>query len=63
MQVVQQGATEKFLANRRADQQRALQHLQEDAGLRELQLVTGPLFDLEVRGVAALQYFASVVWK
>ncbi|KAG1670431.1 hypothetical protein FOA52_010167 [Chlamydomonas sp. UWO 241] len=61
-QVVQQSATEKFLTNRRADQQRALAHLREDAGLAELQLITGPLFDLEVRGVPALQYFASVVW-
>ena len=46
--MVQPGAKERFLSNRRADQQRALQHLQEDAGLRELQVVTGPLFDLEV---------------
>ena len=48
--MVQPGAKERFLSNRRADQQRALQHLQEDAGLRELQVVTGPLFDLEVSG-------------
>ncbi|GAX82278.1 hypothetical protein CEUSTIGMA_g9707.t1 [Chlamydomonas eustigma] len=62
-QVVQASATEKFLASRRADQQRALDHLKEDAGLNQLQLVTGPLLDLEVRGVPALQYFASIVWK
>ena len=28
-----------------------------------LQLIEGPLFDLEVRGVPALTYFGSVVWK
>lgn len=62
-QVVQESATEKYLSSRRADQQRALEHLKEDPGLRELELIEGPLFDLEVRGVPALQYFASVVWK
>eukprot|EP00195_Chlamydomonas_chlamydogama_P005384 CAMPEP_0202890670 /NCGR_PEP_ID=MMETSP1392-20130828/997_1 /ASSEMBLY_ACC=CAM_ASM_000868 /TAXON_ID=225041 /ORGANISM="Chlamydomonas chlamydogama, Strain SAG 11-48b" /LENGTH=714 /DNA_ID=CAMNT_0049574285 /DNA_START=142 /DNA_END=2286 /DNA_ORIENTATION=- len=62
-QVVQASATDKFLQSRRADQERALAHLEEDAGLRGLQLIKGPLFDLEVRGVPALQYFGSVVWK
>ncbi len=65
-QVVQANATDKFLAARRADQARALQHLREDGGpdgLASLQLITGPLCDLEVRGVPALQYFGNVVWK
>lgn len=62
-QVVQPGATEKFLASRRADQQRALAGLKSDPGLAELQLITGPLCDLEVRGVPALTYFGNVVWK
>ncbi|MEW5306530.1 MAG: hypothetical protein WDW36_008988 [Sanguina aurantia] len=62
-QVVQAGATEKFLASRRADQQRALAGLRSDPGLAELQLITGPLCDLEVRGVPALTYFGNVVWK
>ncbi|GFR49978.1 hypothetical protein Agub_g12120 [Astrephomene gubernaculifera] len=65
-QVVQANATERFLAARRADQARALQHLAEDGGptgLSSLQLITGPLCDLEVRGLPALQYFGGVVWK
>lgn len=62
-QVLQQSSTDKFLAAKRADQQRAIKHLDEDKGLKELQHVIGPLFDLEVRGVPALQYFGSVVWK
>ncbi|GIM05812.1 hypothetical protein Vretimale_10202 [Volvox reticuliferus] len=65
-QVVQANATEKFLSARRADQARAMQHLLEDTGpdgLASLQLITGPLCDLEVRGVPALQYFGNVVWK
>ncbi|MEW5316453.1 MAG: hypothetical protein WDW38_007825 [Sanguina aurantia] len=63
LKVVQAGATEKFLASRRADQQRALAGLRSDPGLAELQLITGPLCDLEVRGVPALTYFGNVVWK
>jgi arsenite-transporting ATPase len=62
-QVVREEAGEKFLAARIADQQRALQIVRDDAGLGQLQLITGPLFDLEVRGVPALQYFGSIVWK
>ena len=30
---------------------------------RELDIVEAPLFDLEVRGVPALQYFGSRVWN
>ena len=30
---------------------------------RELQVTEAPLVDLEVRGVPALQYFGSQVWK
>lgn len=62
-QVVSQTATDRFLNARRADQQRALAHLREDPGLASLQLIQGPLFDLEVRGLAALMYFGNVVWK
>ncbi|KXZ50739.1 hypothetical protein GPECTOR_15g424 [Gonium pectorale] len=65
-QVVQANATDKFLVARRADQARALAHLREDTGpdgLASLQLIPGPLCDLEVRGLAALQYFGGVVWK
>eukprot|EP00879_Flechtneria_rotunda_P015872 GHRR01016599.1.p1 GENE.GHRR01016599.1~~GHRR01016599.1.p1 ORF type:complete len:577 (+),score=165.56 GHRR01016599.1:1133-2863(+) len=62
-QVIREEAGDKFLQARIADQQRAMQVVQSDPGLGELQLITGPLFDLEVRGVPALQYFGSVVWK
>ncbi|PNW83746.1 hypothetical protein CHLRE_05g245158v5, partial [Chlamydomonas reinhardtii] len=65
-QVVQANATDKFLTARRADQARALHHLEEDTGpdgLASLQLIKAPLCDLEVRGVPALSYFGNVVWK
>jgi hypothetical protein len=32
-------------------------------GCGPLQVIYGPLLDLEVRGVPALQYFGGVVWK
>ncbi|CAL8465589.1 g5125 [Coccomyxa elongata] len=61
-QVLKEDATEKFMATRRREQQRALQKLREDAGLGELDIIEAPLFDLEVRGVPALQYFGGQVW-
>ncbi|EIE22947.1 ArsAB family transporter: arsenite [Coccomyxa subellipsoidea C-169] len=61
-QVLNENATEQFMATRRREQQRALQKLREDPGLGELDIIEAPLFDLEVRGVPALQYFGSRVW-
>ena len=34
-----------------------------DLGCRQLEVVEGPLVDLEVRGVPALQYFGNKVWQ
>jgi arsenite-transporting ATPase len=62
-QVISDTATQKFLATRAADQQRALAALRADPGLSGLQLIEGPLLDLEVRGAAALAYFGGIVWK
>lgn len=62
-QVVPANAGAQFLSRRRQDQQRALVHLREDPGLASLQVMTAPLVDLEVRGVAGLQYFGNIVWK
>lgn len=52
-----------FLNTRRKDQERALQMLASDPGLAQLQLMRAPLFDLEVRGLPALQYFGDQIWK
>mmetsp|Transcript_4879 Transcript_4879/g.13611 ORF Transcript_4879/g.13611 Transcript_4879/m.13611 type:complete len:760 (+) Transcript_4879:198-2477(+) len=62
-QVVPESATERFLEARRKDQERALQTLRGDPGLNTLQVSLAPLFDLEVRGLAALRYFGDQVWK
>lgn len=61
-QVLSPSMTEAFLETRRKDQQRALQRLRDDPELGKLQVTEAPLFDLEVRGVPALQYFGQRVW-
>jgi arsenite-transporting ATPase len=33
-----------------------------DAGLRSLQRIEAPLFDLEIRGVPALRFMSDQVW-
>lgn len=62
-QVLNPDVTEVFLKTRRRDQQRALERLYADPQLRSLQVIEAPLFDLEVRGIPALQYFGQQVWK
>jgi arsenite/tail-anchored protein-transporting ATPase len=61
-QVIGEHTTAAFLNTRRKDQQRAMEKLREDEELGKLQLIEAPLFDLEVRGVSALQYFGKRVW-
>lgn len=62
-QVIQASATSKFLDARRRDQQKAMTILRSDDTLGQLEVVEGPLVDLEVRGVPALQYFGNRVWR
>ena len=62
-QVLPPGLAEKYLATRRADQQRALERLRGDSELGQLQVIEAPLFDLEVRGVPALTFFGQQVWR
>ena len=61
-QVLPPETKQEFLETRRKDQQRALQILRNDSELGKLQIIEAPLFDLEIRGVPALQYFGSMVW-
>jgi arsenite-transporting ATPase len=51
-----------FCALKRKDQARALLLVDGDAGLKDLQRIDAPLFDLEIRGVPALSFMASQVW-
>lgn len=52
-----------FLGMKHKDQAKALEMARRDPALQKLDLVEAPLFDLEVRGVGALQYFGDQVWR
>eukprot|EP00239_Pterosperma_sp_CCMP1384_P008696 CAMPEP_0197857568 /NCGR_PEP_ID=MMETSP1438-20131217/30754_1 /TAXON_ID=1461541 /ORGANISM="Pterosperma sp., Strain CCMP1384" /LENGTH=459 /DNA_ID=CAMNT_0043473445 /DNA_START=131 /DNA_END=1507 /DNA_ORIENTATION=- len=52
----------RFCESKRKDQARALVLMDEDPGLHSLNRIESPMFDLEIRGVPALQFFGSRVW-
>jgi arsenite-transporting ATPase len=45
------------------DQARALDIIHNDPELKDLRTIEAPLFDLEIRGVPALQFMGDVVWQ
>jgi len=51
-----------FCTVKAKDQRRAMEMLDEDPGLRTLQRIEAPLFDMEIRGVPALQFMGGQVW-
>jgi arsenite-transporting ATPase len=51
-----------FCTVKAKDQRRAMEMLDEDAGLQTLQRIEAPLFDMEIRGVPALQFMGGQVW-
>jgi arsenite-transporting ATPase len=51
-----------FCSLKRKDQARSLTLIDADPGLASLQRIEAPLFDLEIRGVPALQFMGSQVW-
>jgi arsenite/tail-anchored protein-transporting ATPase len=51
-----------FVKIKEKDQRKAMEMLDEDPLLKSLQRIEAPLFDLEIRGVPALKYFADQVW-
>ncbi|KAH7426959.1 hypothetical protein KP509_10G023800 [Ceratopteris richardii] len=53
----------KFCNIKRKDQQRALNMLKSDPTLKDLHLIESPLFDVEIRGVPALQFMGDRVWQ
>lgn len=55
-------AYNRFCEVKRKDQQRAMALLEGDPGLSQLVQIKGPLFDMEIRGVPALQFFGMQVW-
>lgn len=55
-------AAVSFVTVKAKDQRRAMEMLDADPGLRSLQRIEAPLFDVEIRGVPALQYMGTRVW-
>jgi arsenite-transporting ATPase len=53
----------KFCAIKRKDQLRALEMIQKDPNLSDLQLIQSPLVDVEIRGVPALKFMGDIVWQ
>ena len=51
-----------FCSVKAKDQRRAMEMLDEDPGLRSLQRIEAPLFDMEIRGVPALNFMGGQVW-
>ena len=51
-----------FCSMKRKDQERAMGLIDQDVGLKALQRIEAPLFDLEIRGVPALRFFGDQVW-
>jgi arsenite-transporting ATPase len=45
------------------DQLRALEMIQKDPNLSDLQLIQSPLVDVEIRGVPALKFMGDIVWQ
>eukprot|EP00899_Mesostigma_viride_P014155 jgi/Mesvir1/22740/Mv24107-RA.1 len=52
----------KFCRMRRKDQHRTMDVLKQDAGLMSLKTIEAPMFDLEIRGVPALQFMGDTVF-
>uniref|UniRef100_A0A0C9RW58 TSA: Wollemia nobilis Ref_Wollemi_Transcript_9655_1771 transcribed RNA sequence n=1 Tax=Wollemia nobilis TaxID=56998 RepID=A0A0C9RW58_9CONI len=53
----------KFCAIKRKDQSRAIDMIQKDSNLSDLQLIQAPLVDVEIRGVPALKFMGDTVWQ
>lgn len=62
-QILDERTSEAFFQNQYKDQQKALTLLKSDSNLGSLEILESPVCDLEIRGVAALQYFGDIVWR
>lgn len=62
-QVIQSSSSEKFLENRRKEQQRSIELFRNDPEFHEIRIKTAPLIDLEIRGVPGLSYFGNRIWN
>lgn len=62
-QIVGESMSSKYLSMKLKEQQSALQMVENSPHLTNLDVVRGKMLDLEVRGLPALQYVSSSVWR
>jgi hypothetical protein len=62
-QVIGESMGAKFLQTKLKEQAAAMRMLAASPPLKNLEVIEGKLLDLEVRGIPALQYFASTLWQ
>ncbi|XP_024984078.1 ATPase ARSA1 [Cynara cardunculus var. scolymus] len=63
-QILPPSATDcKFCSIKRKDQMRPLDMIRKDPELASLVVIEAPLFDVEIRGIPALQFMGDRVWK
>eukprot|EP00252_Welwitschia_mirabilis_P025926 TRINITY_DN827_c0_g1_i2.p1 TRINITY_DN827_c0_g1~~TRINITY_DN827_c0_g1_i2.p1 ORF type:complete len:377 (-),score=80.50 TRINITY_DN827_c0_g1_i2:194-1324(-) len=56
-------STEFVIVTIPTDQLRALEMIQKDPVLADLEIVQAPLVDVEIRGVPALKFMGDIVWR
>jgi Anion-transporting ATPase len=61
-QIVGEGMGEKYVKMKLQEQRKAMDMLAASPHLKGLEVIKGKLMDLEVRGMPALQYFATTLW-
>jgi arsenite/tail-anchored protein-transporting ATPase len=54
---------DKYLKMKLGEQEKALELLESSEHLKKLEVIKGKLVDVEIRGVPALQYFATTLWQ
>lgn len=63
-QILPPSATDcKFCSIKRKDQMCALDMIRKDPELASLVVIEAPLFDVEIRGIPALQFMGDMVWN
>lgn len=62
-QVIGDSMADRYLTMKLKEQSAAMDLLAGSEHLKDLEVIRGKLVDLEVRGVPALQYFATTLWQ
>lgn len=62
-QIVGPSMGDKYLKMKLREQAKAMELLVSSEHLKNLDVIKGKLVDVEIRGVPALQYFATTLWQ